>query len=337
MALHQASGRWRLGLALALGTAACWATLPVALKFTLEAVDVYTLTWFRFLVAFLCLGAWQAWRSDASAYRALEPRHWLLLGVAALMLIGNYVGYLAGLDLTTPATAQLLIQLAPLLMALGGIAVFGERYSTGQWLGMVAIVVGLCLFFADQLGGGDGNRHYVFGSTLVLLGALSWALYALAQKQLLNRLGSATILVVIYAAASVVLAPFADLGAVLALAGAPLWMVLFAAVNTLAAYGAFAEALAHCEASRVSAILALTPLLAMATVELVHRSLPHLLGGESIHTLGWIGAAMVVAGSCMSALLKRRVSTPLAATTGSEGTAETPVAEAGSDRPANVG
>src|SRR5690606_17949667 len=178
----------------------------------------------------------------------------------------------------------LLIQAAPLLMALGGIAVFGERYAPGQWLGMAAIVIGLCLFFADQAGG--GGAHYMLGSMLVLLGALSWALYALAQKQLLIRLGSASILLVIYAVASVTLLPFADVGAVLRLEGVALLMVLYAAINTLAAYGAFAEALAHWEASRVSAILALTPLLAVATVEVVHQLAPHLLGGESIHTLG---------------------------------------------------
>ena len=39
MVLHQASGRWRLGLLLALVTASCWATLPVALKITLERLD----------------------------------------------------------------------------------------------------------------------------------------------------------------------------------------------------------------------------------------------------------------------------------------------------------
>ena len=36
MSLHASSGRWRLGLALALITALCWATLPVALKLTLD-------------------------------------------------------------------------------------------------------------------------------------------------------------------------------------------------------------------------------------------------------------------------------------------------------------
>ena len=62
MALHQASGRWRLGLALALVTAACWSTLPVALKVTLDRLDPYTLTWVRFVIAGAIMLAWLAAR-----------------------------------------------------------------------------------------------------------------------------------------------------------------------------------------------------------------------------------------------------------------------------------
>ncbi|MFX8262295.1 EamA family transporter, partial [Acinetobacter baumannii] len=56
--LHRASGRWRLGLSLTLLTALCWATLPIALKITLEQLDPITLTWFRFAVAALGVGGW---------------------------------------------------------------------------------------------------------------------------------------------------------------------------------------------------------------------------------------------------------------------------------------
>jgi drug/metabolite transporter (DMT)-like permease len=304
MALHTTSGRWRLGLGLALLTAGLWATLPAALKIALDSLDAWTLTWFRFLFAFVALTAWLGARGRLGALRGISRRDRILLVFAATMLIGNYLLYLLGVQYTTPGNAQLLIQSAPLLMALGGIVVFGERYGAGQWLGMAAIIVGLWLFFTDQAGIGAGNGHYAVGSMLVLLGGLAWALYALAQKQLLNRLGSASILVVIYALASLALLPFADVGAVLRLEGVALLMVLYASVNTLAAYGAFAEALAHWEASRVSAILALTPLLAVTTVETVHHLAPQLLAGETIRTLGWIGAALVVTGSCLSALLK---------------------------------
>ena len=49
-----------------------------------------------------------------------------------------------------------------------------------------------------------------------------------------------------------------------------LWLLAYCALNTLVAYGAFAEALAHWEASRVSTILATTPLLSLGVIALVH-------------------------------------------------------------------
>src|SRR5690606_24033814 len=126
-------------------------------------------------------------------------------------LIGNYVLYLLGLHATTPANAQLIIQLAPLLMALGGIVVFGERFSVGQWLGLAVLCSGLLLFFRDQLLlAAAAPAAYLTGSGLVVLGAVVWAVYALAQKQLLTTLSSPAILLFIYAVASVVLLPLSD-------------------------------------------------------------------------------------------------------------------------------
>ena len=89
MALHQASGRWRLGLALSLSTALLWATLPLALKLSLERLDPITLTWFRFLVATVLTALWLAWRGQLGGNRALGVRHQGMLAIAALTLIGN--------------------------------------------------------------------------------------------------------------------------------------------------------------------------------------------------------------------------------------------------------
>jgi drug/metabolite transporter (DMT)-like permease len=306
MALHQASGLWRLGLALALVTAACWATLPVALKFTLGQLDVYTLTWFRFLVAAAGLGGWLAWRGALRGYAGLRPRYGWLLALAAATLIGNYVGYLAGLDLTTPATAQLLIQLAPLLMALGGIVVFRERFAAGQWLGLGLLALGLWLFFHDQRQAQAASAGFVRGSLVVVLAAVSWAVYALAQKQLLERLSSPLVLLFVYAVASVALLPLAT-PARLASLDARHWLaLLYCALNTLVAYGAFAEALAHWQASRVSAVLALTPLLTVLCVEAVHALAPGAVAPERIGLVGFAGAALVVLGSALSSLLGAR-------------------------------
>jgi drug/metabolite transporter (DMT)-like permease len=306
MPLHRASGQWKLGLALALATAACWATLPIALKVSLEALDPLTLTWFRFLVAAGLMGAWLAARGKLGAYRTLGRRGWGLLALAAVMLVGNYVLYLLGVQLTTPGNAQVLIQLAPLLMALGGIVVFGERYAPAQWLGLAIILAGLALFFADQWRSGAGApRDYVLGSALVVVGAIVWAVYALAQKQLLQSLDSTAVLWVVYAVATLCLWPFAHPSSLARLDAMHAWMLAYCALNTLVAYGAFAEALAHWEASRVSAILATTPLLCLASVAAVHGLWPTLVATESVGATGYVGAVAVVAGSAMSSLLGR--------------------------------
>jgi drug/metabolite transporter (DMT)-like permease len=307
MALHQTSGRWQFGLLLALITTFCWATLSVALKISLEQIDAITLTWFRFLTATFVVFIWLSFRGGLKAFANLRGRDWAWLFAAGLLLIGNYVFYLFGVDQSTPANAQLLIQLAPLLMALGGIFIYREPYRIGQWCGMLLIVGGLVLFFSNQLTETRVSRSdYLIGSAWVIVAAVVWAGYALIQKQLLLQLSSPAILLFIYALASVILLPFSDPSALLKLDQTHWIALLYCAANTLIAYGCFAEALAHWEASRVSAILATTPLLCLGAVAATHAIAPSLIQAENVTLWGYVGAVVVMAGSSMSSLLGQK-------------------------------
>ncbi len=310
MLVHQASGRWKKGLALALITVGFWATLPIALKLALQQLDPWTLTWFRFLFCLLITGTWLLCNGKMHRYRGLSLAHCGLLMLAAAGLAGNYIGYLMGLDYTTPANAQLLIQLAPLLMAIGGIFVFGERFSYGQWLGLGLMALGMMLFFRDQMQ--LAGQDYALGSLLIVMAAISWALYALAQKQLLTRLSSQQVMGFIYLAATLVLLPMSNPASMLQMDSFHWIAVIYCAFNTLAAYGAFAEALEHWEASRVGTVIAITPLLTVLCVELAVRVSPGLIEAEEIAILGWIGALLIVCGSAMTALL-RHGATPIIA------------------------
>lgn len=302
------SGRWRLGLALASATAVLWATLPIALKAALEVLDFWTLTWFRLLTALVCTLVWLAWRGQLGGLRGQSGRVRSMLALAAAGLIGNYVLYLLGLKFTTPANAQLLIQLAPLLLAFGAVFAFGERLGRWQIVGFIAIAAGLVGFALDQRQQLEGSqRDYGLGVWLIALAAVSWALYGLAQKALLARgLGSQQILLVIYAVASVVLLIPASPTQLLQLDAAHWGAVAYCCFNTVAAYGAFAEALAHWEAARVSAVLALTPLLTMGVVAVAHQWIPQTIAAEHLGWLSLFAAAMVVAGSMLASLASRR-------------------------------
>src|SRR5215510_1764303 len=56
--MQQNSRNWKLGLGLALTTAAFWGILPIALKVALTELDAWTITWCRFAAAMLTVGTW---------------------------------------------------------------------------------------------------------------------------------------------------------------------------------------------------------------------------------------------------------------------------------------
>lgn len=315
MQLHRSSGRAWLGFSLASVTMLTWGLLPLPLKALLHAMDPATIVWYRFTIASLIVGGVLAARGRLPRLRTLGPRGWVLLALAVVGLGLNYVTYMQGLDRTTPATAQVVIQLAPPLLALGGLVIFRERFTRTQWAGFVGILFGLGLFFRSQIGAflDDIDRYYA-GTAWVATAALVWAVYGLAQKQLLVRLTSQGVMVCVYLGCAVAFLPFASPGVVTELSPIQVGLLLFCGANTAIAYGCFSEALAHWEASRVSAVLALTPLATIAFSSIASRFWSDVLGPDPVTAWALVGASLVVAGSMTTALGGRRSPRPSGST-----------------------
>lgn len=306
MPLHQSSGRWRLGLALSLLTVLLWGVLPIALKIMLQVLDVYTLTWFRFAIAFGLLAIYLALRRKLPTLQQLRSTSLGLLAIATIFLAVNYLLFLQGLALTSANNAEVLIQLAPVLFGLGAIAIFKERYSLRQWAGMAVLVLGFVLFFHEQLRTLiTGASNYLIGSSLIIIAAAAWAVYALAQKQLLQQLSSANVMLIIFGGCALMFSPVAAPQKIFTISPLHLGTLLFCGLNTLVAYGAFAEALENWEASRVSAVISLAPLCTLVAVEVVSSVMPNLFAPEPLTNLGILGAILVVSG-CMAIALGRR-------------------------------
>jgi drug/metabolite transporter (DMT)-like permease len=307
MQLHQTSGRWQYGFALAFLTAVLWGVLPIALKVVLTTVDVYTVTWFRFFLSFVVLALQLKQQGTVLSLPKLGRSRLDLLAIAILFLAANYWGYLKGLDETSPTNAQVLIQLAQVLMSLGGLWIFKESYSRQQWLSLAVLLGGLGLFFREQLHLlANASAQYLVGSSFILFGAVTWAVYALAQKQLLRQLSSQVIMLLIYGSCTLIFTPLAQPHLLLVLTPVQWIMLLFAGFNTFLAYGAFAEALEHLEASRVSAVIALPPIFTMLSVTLVAWLVPGLIPPDPITFWSAIGGVLVVLGSLGIALGTRK-------------------------------
>lgn len=301
--MHVSSGRWFLGLVLALVTAVLWGILPIKLKEVLKVMDPVTVTWYRLVVSGSLLFLYLAATRRLPTFRPLGRKGGWLVALAIAGLLGNYVLYLMGLRMLTPGTTQLVIQVAPILLLLGSLFVFKERFSLGQALGLLVLVSGFGLFFNQRLEElFTSLGSYTTGVLIVLGAAFVWTFYGLAQKQLLTVWNSMQVMMVIYLGCALLLTPWVSPLEALQLSPLQRWLLLACCLNTLVAYGAFAEALAHWEASRVSATLAITPLVTFASVAVAASLWPDHVHPEQINGLAYGGAVLVVLGSALTAL-----------------------------------
>ncbi len=293
----------RLAFLLALVAALFWGVLPLALDVVAPVLDTCTITWCRFLVAAIVIGAFLARRGALPHPWRLAPGLIALLLVAVIGLTLNYTLFVVGLRRSSPETAQVVGQSASLFLLLGGLVVYREKFSRLQWLGAALLIAGLVLFFNRRLPLLIvGGSRLGLGVLLVLTGSLAWAIYSLAQKRLLREWTSPQLLWLLFVGGALVLTPLSHPGNLRLLTPTQGWALAFCCLNTLLAYGAYAEAMHLGEVARVSATVAVSPLFtSLATFLAAGWLLPDLVP-EAPNLLTLIGVGGVVGGSALCAL-----------------------------------
>ena len=302
MTRHSPSGRRALGLCLAALAVFQWGTQPVLQAILVRSLEVTAVGWMRFAITAALLLPMVLRRGGRELIR-LRGRRLLLLSVCVAGLLTNYLTFMAALRYVSPGTAQVVIQLAPVLMLLGGLFLFGEPFSRLQWLGIVLLLAGLALFFSPRYGDLAGElQGFGLGILLLIFSAVAWAVYLLSQKQLLTALPPEAILLPIYATGTIILLPlvrFADYGRL-----DPIHLGLLAATSvlTFTSYLCYANAAEHIEASRIGVLLSLSPVVVFVIAGMFALLLPDLTRPEELSPARVGGALLVVAGSMLGAL-----------------------------------
>jgi drug/metabolite transporter (DMT)-like permease len=150
-------------------------------------VDAVTLIMYRMLFALPLFLAMAAWASRGRS--ALTRRDWA--GVLGLGFCGYYLASFldfAGLAYITASLERLILYLTPTLVLLLGYLLYGRRISRVQAAGMGISYLGVLLVFGREatLAGAD----VAWGSLLVFLSAVSYAVYLSYSGELVRRLGS---------------------------------------------------------------------------------------------------------------------------------------------------
>ena len=130
-------------------TAFFWGFLAIALKVGTYEFQIITIVWFRFAFAFVILFSFFLITDKKQLKILIRPP--LLLVLAALGLAINYFGYTKGVELTSPNTAQVVIQFGPILLGVVGVVFFKEKINLRQAGGFSIAFLGLALFYFNQV------------------------------------------------------------------------------------------------------------------------------------------------------------------------------------------
>ena len=296
---------FKLGFTFILTAVIFWGMLPIALKLSSDFIDPVTLTWFRFLVAFSISILLQGVSGNLYQFRQLHKKDWLMLTLAALFSLTNYITFVYCLDYLQPGPAQLNFQTAPFFLAFGGMLFFKEKLNAIQMACFATLALGMLLFFHPYLIiSSEGQSKQWLGVLLVQFSALSWACYALIQKKLISKLSPGNVLLYIYASGLILLMPFSEFDAFAKMQPNQWIIAVFCAVNTLIAYGSFAQAMRYWPTAQVGASVALTPIFSFSFTVLVVTLgwWPQKIMANALHSSALFGIILVV-GSVLTVQL----------------------------------
>ncbi len=290
---------------LAASTATMWGILPIMLSGLLNTLDPITTTFFRFSLAAILITPYLIVR------RRLVNRHKMTtlnlvikLLSAGLLLTINYALYILGLEKTSAEASQIMMQISPVLLLLAGVWVFKEQFSLLQWCGFIIFFSGLIMFFSPRFDDVFISlSDYGIGLLMLIGAAVSWVGYAIIQKVLLREFNAEETMLVFYWIGALVFLPFSDFDTLGQLTSLQWLLLALCGFNTLIAYGCFSEAMVHIEASRVSAVIAMTPLVTVSIVQLI--PIPGIIA-EPLFLISLVGAVCVVGGSIITATCKSK-------------------------------
>ncbi len=287
-------------------TAFFWGLLAIALKVAVQKLDSLTIVWLRFFIAFVGVLIWQLYTRPAALKVLIKPP--LILVIAAIALSLNYLGFMMGIYYTTPNNAQLFIQVGPILLAISGFLLFRERFSPLQMTGFFIALIGFLFFYSDQLGAFmDEKERYNLGVLLTIGGAVAWTIYAVLQKILVRSHPAPMLNLFLFGLPSLIYLPFIDLSPVFQVHWSWWLLFLFLGANTLISYSTLAEAFKYLEASKVSVIIFVNPIITFLIMGVLTYLRVDWITNERFSMLTLLGAALVIFGALLVIRKKRKI------------------------------
>ncbi len=114
-------------------------------KVGLEGLPSNLATFLRTIVVVVCLGAVVSLRGELLPLSALPRRSLFFLLLSGLATAGSWLCFFRALQMGPVARVAPIDKFSVVLVAIGGVALLGERLSPLQWSGVALIALGAAL------------------------------------------------------------------------------------------------------------------------------------------------------------------------------------------------
>lgn len=286
------------GILYTLITVVMWGVLAIALKVATKVVDSPTIVWFRFLLAFSGMAVWAMFRDPKALKILYQPS--LILVISTLMLAWNYIGFMLGVQYTTPGNAQIAVQTGQIVLAIFGVLFFKERLNLMQGFGFFLILLGFWIFYRQHVTvANEDTGQYTKGILFTVSGALTWAVYAAMQKKLVLQHPVTTLNIFIFGLPVLLYLPFVNFGSLVHLSLGYWLLLIFLGANTLISYVCLSLALKYMEAGKVSVLLIMNPILTFVVMGVLTLLQVSWIAPEHFSVLSIFGALLALGGAVL--------------------------------------
>ena len=159
-----------------------WASTFLVTKAVFAEVSPLAFAFVRFALMIVLAFAILALRSHGRLppIRRTDLLRFLVAGLTGYTLY--QLGFVLGLDRTSPFSSSLLIAMVP-FFTMAFLALTGERPPRRSWVGLAVGLAGVVVFLADKI----GSPGSLVGDALSLGAAVSFAVYGLVNRPLVRN------------------------------------------------------------------------------------------------------------------------------------------------------
>ena len=171
----------------------------------LDVIPPATLLLIRYLIALAVL--WPM--ALLSHTRGIQRPDWPLLALTAIVGFGvSLLAQFAGTKLSTAAAGALITSATPAFIVLFATWILHEKATRRQWLGLALAMIGVLIvsLLSDQPAT-EAAAHPLLGNLLLIVAAITWALYSVLVKLSARTYTALAITLVVTALGVPIIAP----------------------------------------------------------------------------------------------------------------------------------